>query len=87
MDKLNVDKSKVIIADYARPEIIKEMKNAGYKSINAIKDVKDGINNVKTFRVLVNDFATNIIKENSLYKYKKVNVIYLQVLIAFFLSY
>lgn len=73
MDKLNVDKSKVIIADYARPEIIKEMKNAGYKSINAIKDVKDGINNVKTFRVLVNDFATNIIKENSLYKYKKVN--------------
>ena len=73
MDKLNVDKSKVIVADYARPEIIKEMKNAGYKSINAIKDVKDGINNVKTFIVLVNDFATNIIKENSLYKYKKVN--------------
>ena len=34
MDKLNVDKSKVIIADYARPEIIKEMKNASMSKLD-----------------------------------------------------
>ena len=73
MNDLEVDKTKIIPADYARPEIIKEMRQAGYKVIDAIKDVKDGINNVKTFKILVNDFATNIIKENNLYKYKKVN--------------
>jgi phage terminase large subunit len=73
MNELNIDKIKVIPADYARPEIIMDMKRAGYKVVDAIKDVKDGINNVKTFKMLVNDFAVNIIKENSLYKYKKVN--------------
>lgn len=73
MNERNIDKTKEIPADYSRPEIIKEMKQAGYKVINAIKDVKDGINNIKTFKVIVNDFAVNVIRENSLYKYKKVN--------------
>jgi phage terminase large subunit len=73
LNELKVDKKKTIVADYARPEIMKEMRKAGYTVMDAIKDVKDGINNVKTFEILVNDFATNVIKENNLYKYKKVN--------------
>ena len=73
MRQLNVDKTKAIIADYARPEIIKDIRNAGFRCIDAIKDVKDGINNVKTFIIYINEFAVNIIRENNLYKYKKIN--------------
>jgi phage terminase large subunit len=73
MNELKIDKTKIITADYARPEIISDMRRSGYKVIDAIKDVKDGINNVKTFKIILNDFAVNTIKENNLYKYKKIN--------------
>jgi len=67
------DKTKVISADYARPEIIQDLINNGFNVQNAIKDVKDGIMNVKSFKVFVSHNAVNIIKENQLYKWKKVN--------------
>lgn len=73
MKSLNIEKDVVITADYARPEIIKEMRQAGYNVVNAIKDVKDGINNVKTFICKISENSPNIIKENQNYKYKKVN--------------
>lgn len=62
-----------ICSDYARPEIIADMKREGFYAINATKDVKDGINNVKTMQVFVHAQSQNIIKENQNYKYKKVN--------------
>lgn len=73
LDILGVDKGVPIIADYARPEIINDMKRGGYMVVNAIKDVKDGINNVKLFKVMVDYKSSNIIKENENYKYKKLN--------------
>lgn len=73
MDSLELDKTKPIVADYARPEIIHDIKRGGYNCINAIKDVKDGINAVKLFKVMIDYQSTNIIKENENYKYKKVN--------------
>lgn len=71
MASLNVEKEIEIIADYARPEIIAEMNNAGYNVLNANKVVKKGIDNVKTFGV----FALadkNLEKEYANYKWKKV---------------
>lgn len=73
LSDLEIQKNIAIASDYARPEIIQDIKNAGYYAINAIKDVKDGINNVKTFKVLLDAKAKNIVKENQNYKYKKVN--------------
>lgn len=73
MDRQNVSKNIVIPSDYARPEIIKDMTLAGYQAINAIKDVKDGIMNVKSFKITVDSSAINILKENENYKYKKFN--------------
>lgn len=73
LDKLEVDKSKPIVADYARPEIIMDINRAGYNCTNAIKDVKDGINNVKLFKVYVSSSSYNIIKENENYKWRKIN--------------
>ena len=71
MASLDVEKETEIIADYARPEIIAEMNNAGYNVLNANKVVKKGIDNIKTFGV----FALadkNLEKEYANYKWKKV---------------
>ena len=71
MASLDIEKETEIIADYARPEIIAEMNNAGYNVLNANKVVKKGIDNVKTFGV----FAMadkNLEKEYQNYKWKKI---------------
>lgn len=76
--KQRVDISKSIIAETARPEINTDLKREGYRIIEAIKDVKDGILNVKSFKIYVHSKATNIIKENYNYRYKKVNSVILE---------
>lgn len=73
MDRLGVDKTRVIVSETARPEIVADIKRSGYRVVNAIKDVKDGINAVKTFEVVLSTAAKNIIKENENYRYKKHN--------------
>ena len=71
MASLDIEKETEIIADYARPEIIAEMNNAGYNVLNANKVVKKGIDNVKTFGVFALD-DKNLVKEYQNYKWKKV---------------
>lgn len=70
-DSLGIEKHITIVADYARPEIIAEMNNAGYDVQNANKVVKKGIDNIKTFGVICEDEA-RIKKEYENYKWKKV---------------
>ena len=71
MQSFNVEKTVTIVADYARPEIIAELNNAGYDVQNANKVVKKGIDNIKTFGVLCQDDKANK-KEYENYKWKKV---------------
>jgi phage terminase large subunit len=70
-EQLGVEKNVTIVADYARPEIIAEMNNAGYDVQNANKEVKKGIDNIKTFGVFCEDDA-KIKKEYENYKWKKI---------------
>lgn len=71
MQSFNIEKTITIVADYARPEIIAELNNAGYDVQNANKVVKKGIDNIKTFGVLCQDDKA-IRKEYENYKWKKV---------------
>ena len=71
MQSFNVEKTVTIVADYARPEIIAELNNAGYDVQNANKVVKKGIDNIKTFGVLCQDDKA-IKKEYENYKWKKI---------------
>lgn len=73
LNELNIDKTWAMVADYARPEIIQDMKRNGYNMVNAIKDVRDGIMAVKYFNVMISKDSPNIENENLSYKYKKVN--------------
>ncbi len=49
MQQMDVEKNVTIVADYARPEIIAEMNNAGYDVQNANKVVKKGMRAGKQF--------------------------------------
>ncbi len=71
MQSFNVEKTVTIVADYARPEIIAELNNAGYDVQNANKVVKKGIDNIKTFGVFCQDDKA-LKKEYENYKWKKV---------------
>ena len=70
MKYLNISKSTKIICDYARPEIIEELRRAGYNCHNAIKNVKEGIDAVKSYRLFYHHQSINIAKEFRNYKWK-----------------
>jgi phage terminase large subunit len=68
---LNIEKHADIVADYARPEIIAELNNAGYNVLNANKAVKKGLDAVKSFGVYAQEHEA-LKKEYQNYKWKKV---------------
>lgn len=70
--ELEVDTKKEIIADHARPEMIEEIKRAGYNIKEADKSVKKGIDAVKKTIVMIDIKAVNTWKEFENYKYKKI---------------
>jgi phage terminase large subunit len=72
MREKGVDPSIMILADGARPEIIMDIRRAGFRVMNATKDVLQGILHVKSFEILVDPNANNIITENESYKWKKI---------------
>lgn len=63
----------IIVCDYARPEIISELNSAGFNCVNAIKNVKEGIDAVKTTELYVHEDSINMKKEFNNYKWKVVN--------------
>lgn len=70
MDRLGISKKKDIVCDTARPEVIEELKRAGYSAKMAIKDVKDGIDAVKSTGLYIHKQSLNVVKEISSYKWK-----------------
>ena len=72
MKSLNISKSAKIICDYARPEIIEELIREGYNCYNAIKNVNEGIDAVKSYKLFYHQDSTNIAKEFRNYKWKEI---------------
>ena len=67
---LNIKRSDEIVCDTARPEIIEDLRRAGYNAKQAIKDVKAGIDSVKSSELYVDKKSLNLIKELNNYKWK-----------------
>jgi phage terminase large subunit len=72
MQSIGVDTINEIMCDYSRPEIIQEMRDNLFNTQNANKSVKDGINNVKQFKINVLNSDENIQKEYRNYMWKKI---------------
>jgi len=72
MQAIGVDTINEIMCDYSRPEIIQEMRDNLFNTQNANKSVKDGINNVKQFKIMALTSDENIQKEYRNYMWKKI---------------
>ena len=70
MKSLNLNLRKEIICDSARPEIIEELKRNGFMAKGAIKEVKAGIDTVKSSELFIHKSSLNLLKELSSYKWK-----------------
>jgi phage terminase large subunit len=65
-----LQKSTLIVADYARPEMIEELRRSGFNVVNAIKNVNEGIDAVKTYKLYYHNESHNMSKEFRNYKWK-----------------
>lgn len=68
---LNINKNKEIYADWARPENIREIYLAGYNIKDAKKDVKKGIDSVRSKNLFIHSNSHNLISEIKSYSWKK----------------
>jgi phage terminase large subunit len=73
VNKHSLDKEREIIADSARPDLIAELRGAGYYVLKADKAVEKGIDVVRKLKVYLSERALNTISENKNYKYKSIN--------------
>jgi phage terminase large subunit len=69
MNFIGIPKGKTIVCDGARPEAIEDLRRHGYGAIAAIKDVKAGIDSVKSVELFIHKESTNLFKELSSYKW------------------
>lgn len=70
INTLSVDKNHLIYADWARPEIIEDLRRAGYNMKEATKEVKAGIDSVKSSQINILKTSTNIWNEFRKYSWK-----------------
>lgn len=77
-NKLNLNKQQDMLCDGARPEIIEDLKRAGYNAKGANKAVLEGINSIKQTPLVLDRNSTDLIKEFKNYKWKSNGNIILQ---------
>lgn len=70
MKILGIGRNKEIFCDPARPEVIAEIKRAGFNIKEAMNDVYDGIQKVKSMPMRVTSDSADLIKELKFYKWK-----------------
>ena len=71
MNEIGINKHSKIFCDSARPEIIEELKRAGYsRATKSDKNVKPGIDRVKSMEVFIEDASINLWKEYRAYVWK-----------------
>ena len=69
MLKQIVKPHETIYCDSAEPNRIEELKRAGIKAIPANKDVKSGIDFIKSRKLFIHSGSANLLKEIKSYKY------------------
>ena len=67
-----LDKSKMMIADFAGKQYITKMRNDGFYVVKSIKgsgSILSGIDDVKSVRIVITNTSSNLIMENENYSY------------------
>jgi len=73
--KSHLPSGATIFADAAEPARIEEIRKAGFRCVAANKNVKDGIDFIKSRKLFVHASSANILKEIKSYKFKDKNKI------------
>lgn len=73
MNQLGIDKDKMIFCDAAEPQRIETMKRAGYNAYSALKDVKPGIDLLKSMHFHLHTNSTRTWDETRKYKWRMKN--------------
>lgn len=60
---------ETVFCDAAEPDRIEDIRRAGIKAVMANKNVKDGIDFVKSRKLFINSASANLLKEIKSYKY------------------
>jgi phage terminase large subunit len=68
-----IDVKGVIFCDSAEPDRINELNRAGFNAINSNKSVKDGIDFVKSKKLIIHPDSENLIRELQTYSWKKID--------------
>ena len=58
------------MVDSARPDVIEDLRRIGYNAKPARKEVTEGINSVKSYKLILDKSSINLIKEMRNYKWK-----------------
>jgi phage terminase large subunit len=69
--ELDIPKGKEIFVDSARPDVIEDLRRAGFNAKLSNKAVKEGIDAVKSLGLVIDKGSHNLIKELRNYKWKK----------------
>jgi len=70
MLKQIVKSHETIYCDAAEPQRIEEIRRAGFKAVAANKDVKAGIDFIKSRKLFIHQGSANLLKEIKSYKFK-----------------
>lgn len=65
-------KSLLVVADYARPEMIEDLNRNGFNVIGADKSIKAGIDAVKSYKLFYHMDSHNLAKEFRNYKWRSI---------------
>jgi phage terminase large subunit len=72
-EQMGIDRSVSMYADSARPEIIEELRRRGFnKTTGANKNVKPGIDRIKSLEVFIHKDSINLWKEYRNYSWKMI---------------
>jgi phage terminase large subunit len=70
---LGLDKSKNLYIDAARPDVVEEFRREGFnRASGALKNVKEGIDSVKSTEVFIHLDSVNLMREYRLYCWKTI---------------
>jgi hypothetical protein len=70
MNDMNIEKTIDIWCDAASPHLIEDLKRAGFNAKSSIKDVKAGIDLVKSKKLYIDENSTNLVNEIRRYQWK-----------------
>ena len=73
MNDLGIDKEKKMFGDSAEPKTIEAVRRAGFDIVSSNKEVKQGIDCIKSYKMFIHSESTKTQDELRKYKWKMVN--------------